>query len=125
MPPSPSTRGFPAHRADPLASRPDRLAGATPDLLLSAHALARCAERGVSQDDLAVVAARPTFLTRQSDGTVRVSGVIAGSHSRWWVEVIVWIASVSCWFVLTAWRSGPGARTSRTKRIRKLGRSAS
>jgi len=125
MRPTLPRRGFPALTADPVDSRPRTLAAASPDLLLSAHALIRCAERGVSQADLAAIATRPTFLTRQPDGTVRVSGVIAGTHSRWWVEAIVWVASVSCWFVLTAWRSGLGARSARSKRIGKLGRRAS
>jgi hypothetical protein len=117
-------RGFPALTPDLLDPRPGSLAASSPDLRFSAHALARCAERGVSPDDLAVVAARPTFLTRQPDGTVRVTGVVIGSHARWFVEAIVWVTSVSCWFVLTAWRSGIGARPSSSKRIGKAGRGA-
>jgi hypothetical protein len=122
-------RGFPAHapaavddgqnRLEPCApdapvSR-DGCATSAPSLVLSDHALQRCAEREVSPADLAMVAASPTFLTRQADGTVRVSGVISGTHSRWFVEAIVWIVSVSHWFVLTVWRSGLRAPKARGK----------
>ena len=113
---SSSSRGYPAVPTGPLVGPPGHLASTAPDLLLSVHALERCAERGVSQAHLPVVPARPTILTPQADGTVRVSAVVSGTHARWWVEAIVWAASASHWFVLTVWRSGLRAPKARGRR---------